>query len=78
VAFSRPLTALILAPTLHAGAADAGAIDLVRMLRRNGHRAIVASNGGRLEGDVTAAGAEFLGSTSPTSIRSSSRAARLR
>ena len=60
VAFARPLTALILAPTLHAGAADAGAIDLVRMLRRNGHRAIVASNGGRLEGDVTAAGAEFL------------------
>ena len=60
VAFSRSLTALILAPTLHAGAADAGAIDLVRILRRNGHRAIVASNGGRLEGEVTAAGAEFI------------------
>src|SRR5437660_11414843 len=45
VAFTRPLTVLILAPTLHAGAADAGAIDLVRILKRNGHRAIVASNG---------------------------------
>lgn len=56
----RPLTALILAPTLHAGAADAGAIELVRILRRNGHRAIVASNGGRLENEVTAAGAEFV------------------
>ena len=55
----RPLTVLILAPTLQAGAADAGAIDLVRILRRNGHRAIVASNGGRLEGEVAAAGAEF-------------------
>jgi len=60
VAFVRPLTVLILAPTLHAGAADAGAIDLVRILRRNGHRAIVASNGGRLEGEVGAAGAEFV------------------
>jgi glycosyltransferase involved in cell wall biosynthesis len=60
VVFTRPLTALILTPTLHAGAADAGAIDLVRILRRNGHRAIVASNGGRLEGEVTAAGAEFV------------------
>jgi glycosyltransferase involved in cell wall biosynthesis len=60
VAFTRPLTALILAPTLHAGAADAGAVDLVRLLRRNGHRVIIASNGGRLEDEVIAAGAEFI------------------
>src|SRR5690349_6032893 len=60
VAFTRPLTALILAPTLQAGAADAGALDLVRILRRNGHRAIVASNGGRLEGELEAIGAEFV------------------
>lgn len=60
VAFTRPLTVLVLAPTLHAGAADAGAIDLVRILRRNGHRAIVASNGGRLEGEIGALGAEFV------------------
>ena len=49
VAFSRPLTVLVLAPTLHAGAADAGALDLVRILRGAGHEVIVASNGGRLE-----------------------------
>ena len=39
VALSRPLTVLVVAPTLHAGAADAGAIDLVRILAGNGHRA---------------------------------------
>ena len=60
VTFSRPLTVLVLAPTLHAGAADAGAVDLVRILTGNGHRAIVASNGGRLEDEVTTAGAEFI------------------
>ena len=60
LAFSRPLTALVVVPTLHAGAADAGALDLVRILRRNGHRVIVASNGGRLEGEVATAGAEFV------------------
>jgi glycosyltransferase involved in cell wall biosynthesis len=60
VAFSRPLTVLVVAPTLHAGAADAGAIDLVRILTAAGHRVTVVSNGGRLEGEVTAAGAEFI------------------
>jgi glycosyltransferase involved in cell wall biosynthesis len=60
VAFSRPLTVLVVAPTLHAGAADAGAVDLVRILIGNGHRVIVASNGGRLEDEVTTAGAEFI------------------
>src|ERR1044072_2178440 len=59
VAFSRPLTALIVVPTLHAGAADAGAIELMHILRRNGHRVIVVSNGGRLENAVAASGAEF-------------------
>src|ERR1044072_6286508 len=59
VAFSRPLTALIVVPTLHAGAADAGAIELMHILRRNGHRVIVVSNGGRLENVVAASGAEF-------------------
>lgn len=59
-ATARPLTVLIVAPTLHAGAADAGALDLARILTGNRHRAIVVSNGGRLEDDVTAAGAEFI------------------
>jgi glycosyltransferase involved in cell wall biosynthesis len=60
VAFTRPLTALVVVPTLHSGAADAGALDLVRILRGAGHRAIVVSAGGRLEQDVTAFGAEFV------------------
>ncbi len=60
VAFSRPLTVLVLAPTLHAGAADAGAVDLVRILRGAGHRVLVASNGGRLEDEIADAGAEFI------------------
>jgi glycosyltransferase involved in cell wall biosynthesis len=60
IAFTRPLTVLIVAPTLHAGAADAGAVDAARILTANGHRAIVVSNGGRLEDDVTNAGAEFI------------------
>src|ERR1041384_322526 len=60
IAFSRPLSVLVLAPTLHAGAADAGAIDLVRILRGAGHRVVVASNGGRLEDEVAEAGAAFI------------------
>jgi glycosyltransferase involved in cell wall biosynthesis len=55
LAFSRPLTVLVVVPTLHAGAADAGAIDLVRTLQHGGHRVIVASQGGRLEPEIGAA-----------------------
>src|ERR1043166_2315162 len=55
VAFSRPLTVLIVVPPLHAGAADAGAIDLARILKSGGHRIIVASLGGRLENGIGAA-----------------------
>ena len=43
VAFARPLTALIVVPTLHAGAADAGAIDLMHILapqRASRHRGV--------------------------------------
>jgi glycosyltransferase involved in cell wall biosynthesis len=56
----RPLTVLIVAPTLEAGAADEGAIELARTLSAAGHRAIVASSGGRLEGDLAACGAELV------------------
>lgn len=54
VAFSRPLTVLVVVPTLHAGAADNGAIDLVRILKSGGHRVVVASRGGRLVNDLGA------------------------
>jgi glycosyltransferase involved in cell wall biosynthesis len=55
----RPLTALIVVPTLHGGAADAGVIDLARILERSGHRAIVVSNGGRMESELAGLG-EFV------------------
>ena len=55
-----PITVLIVVPTLDAGAADAGALELVRILENAGHHAIVASRAGKLVADVTAAGAEFV------------------
>jgi glycosyltransferase involved in cell wall biosynthesis len=60
LAFARPLTVLVVVPTLHAGAADAGAIDLVRILKSGGHRVIVASRGGRLEDEIDLLEAEFV------------------
>ena len=59
-------------PSLHAGAADTGAVQLVRILASAGHRPIVVSSGGRMVGDVTAAGATFIpmnvDSTNPITI----------
>ena len=55
-----PITVLIVVPTLDAGAADVGALGLVRILKQAGHRAIVASQAGRLVADVTRAGGEFV------------------
>lgn len=57
---SDPLAVLVVVPTLDGGAADAGALELVRILCHAGHRAIVVSRAGRLVTDVTAAGAEFV------------------
>ncbi len=54
------ITVLIVVPTLEIGAADAGAVGLVRVLTTAGHRAIVVSRAGRLVADVTAAGGEFI------------------
>lgn len=59
-AADNPLTILIVVPTLDAGAADVGALGLVRILAAAGHRAIVASQAGRLVADVAAAGGEFV------------------
>jgi glycosyltransferase involved in cell wall biosynthesis len=55
-----PIAVLIVVPTLDGGAADAGALELVRILCQAGHRATVVSRAGRLVADVTAAGAEFV------------------
>lgn len=57
---SAKLTILIAVPTLESGAADNGALDLVKLLHGAGHRAIVASKGGRLANDVIAQGGEFV------------------
>ena len=57
---SASLTALVVVPTLEAGAADAGAVELVRILSAGGHKAIVVSSGGRMCADVTAAGGECI------------------
>ncbi len=54
-----PITVLIAVPTLDVGAADSGAVGLVRILTAAGHRAIVASLPGRLVADITAAGGVF-------------------
>jgi glycosyltransferase involved in cell wall biosynthesis len=54
------LTVLIAVPTLESGAADHNALDLVRLLVKNGHRPIVVSSGGRLSDEVLAAGGEFV------------------
>jgi glycosyltransferase involved in cell wall biosynthesis len=55
-----PLTVLIVVPTLDVGGADAGAVELVRILCGAGHRVIVVSRGGRREGEVTASGGRFV------------------
>ena len=56
----NPNAVLIVVPTLDGGAADAGAVELVRILSHAGYRPIVASRAGRLVADVTAGGGEFI------------------
>lgn len=51
---------LVVAPTLDVGAADTGAVELVRILASAGFRVIVVSRAGRLVTDITAAGGEFV------------------
>src|SRR5262245_4213728 len=59
-ATQTPINVLIAVPTLDGGAADAGAVELVRILSDAGDHAIVASRAGRLVADVTTAGGEFV------------------
>ena len=56
----KPITVMIVVPTLDVGAAEIGAVELVRILHGAGHRAIVVARAGRLLADITAAGAEFI------------------
>jgi len=59
-AATDPQCVLIVVPTLDGGAADAGAVELVRILASAGYHPIVAACAGRLVVDVTAAGGEFI------------------
>jgi glycosyltransferase involved in cell wall biosynthesis len=52
----QPLTALIVTPTLHEGAAAAGAVELIRILAAAGHRPIIISGGGRFADQAAAGG----------------------
>jgi glycosyltransferase involved in cell wall biosynthesis len=56
----KPITVLIVTPGLDSGAADAGAVELSRILTQSGNQAIVVSLAGRLVADVTAVGASFI------------------
>src|SRR5258705_7710063 len=57
---AHALVVLIAVPTVEAGAADEGAVELARILCANGHHAVVVSNGGRLEPSPAASGAETM------------------
>lgn len=57
---AKPITVMIVVPTLDVGAAEIGAVELVRILHGAGHHAIVVARAGRLIADITAAGAEFI------------------
>jgi glycosyltransferase involved in cell wall biosynthesis len=70
----NPIGVLIVVPTLDVGAADAGAVELVRILAGAGYRAVVVSRAGRLVADATAAGGEFI----PLDVSSNNPAMMLR
>ncbi|HMA70619.1 MAG TPA: glycosyltransferase [Xanthobacteraceae bacterium] len=59
-AAAHKLVVLIVVPTVEAGAADEGAVELARILGANGHHAIVVCSGGRLEPMLAASGAEMM------------------
>lgn len=56
----RPITVLQIIPSLDTGGAERATIDMAAALARRGDRALVASQGGRLEGELTAVGGTLL------------------
>ncbi len=54
------ITVMIVVPTLEVGAAEIGAVELVRILQGAGHHAIVVARAGRLLADINAAGATYV------------------
>ena len=56
----RPLTVLQVIPRVNAGGAELGCVQVAEALVRAGHRAIVASQGGRFVGQLLSVGAEHI------------------
>ena len=77
----HPFSVLIVVPSLDGGAADAGAVELTRILVGAGSRAVVASRAGRLAADVNAVGGEFvnldIGNNPVSIVRNSAALVRL-
>ncbi len=57
---SKTLTVLQVIPRMRAGGAELGCLQIATALVKNGHRALVASEGGQLVDQVVAAGAEHI------------------
>ena len=57
---SRPATILQIVPELETGGAELSAIEIAAAIRAAGGRALVASEGGRLECELAAAGGELV------------------
>ena len=57
---SKTLTVLQVIPRMQAGGAELGCLQIATALVKNGHRALVASEGGQLVDQVLAAGAEHM------------------
>ena len=57
---TAPFTVLQVIPALRSGGAEAGCLQVARALTAAGHRALVLSEGGRLEEDLAAAGGELI------------------
>jgi glycosyltransferase involved in cell wall biosynthesis len=68
----RPLCVLLIVPELDGGAAAAGVLNLVRVLREAGHDAVVAAGGGRKADEVSRLGGRLVkidvGSINPASM----------
>src|SRR5579884_2217342 len=60
VAADGPTHVMIVTPALELGAADAGAVELTRLLHRAGKRVTVVSRAGRRVADVTRLGGRFV------------------
>jgi glycosyltransferase involved in cell wall biosynthesis len=75
--FPAPLTVVQVIPDLESGGAGASVVQVAEALVSGGHRAIIVSEGGRLEADLARIGATFVrlpvGSKNPSHIVANGR-----